>query len=259
MAIESKSVSVDVKKWRARVARAEQRQKTYHGWWDAALEAYAPAATDNAAKYATEIRTNRVFTLVERKSAELFYQKPDVQVSPSPLLDTVPEGSAIAASHGTILNEKLGPDGVNVRAVAKRAIFDYLMFGAGWTKIGYKAYTSEVPVATADPITGEAGIDVQPVVVKGECFWENVSPKQVLIPAEYTSTDFDKAPWLGYKFELSLVEAKRLYGDAIPEDYKGGEKDDDLRFDHGDEGGGAQPQVPGHPRQGAVKCGDCHG
>jgi hypothetical protein len=220
----------DAKSWKDRIGKAKQLRKSYESWWDASLKAYSPQVSESPDNYGLEIRTNRTYTLVERKSAELFYQKPDVQVSPSPLLDALPEGASIAQIHHDILNEKLGLDGVNVKAVARRAIFDYLLFGAGWTLVGYQAYTQDVP--QADPMTGE--VVVQPVPIASECFIENLSPRQVLVPSELKTTDMDKAPWLGRQLEYSLKEAKRLY--PLPDDFHGSGRDKESAFQHGPNG-----------------------
>jgi hypothetical protein len=271
--------------WKDRINRAHERQKTQHAWWEASQQAYSPSLKDTKPNdYRDAISTKRIFTIVERKLAELFYQRPELTVAPSPLLLELGElGDTIAVTHGDILNEKLGPEGVNCKRLAQRANFDYLTCGAGWTIMGYRAYQKALPqqVPLHDPLTGEPVTEpvldpmtgmpqmqppqmdpatgmpaldpmtgmpvtqpvtrpvmetrVVPVTVKSECFWENISPKQTLIPAEWKSTDFDKAPWLGWKGEMALTEAKRLLN--LPKDFTGAKSnasDGDQKFDHGD-------------------------
>lgn len=230
----------DIGAWKGRIDRAVKRQALYHVWWEAAKEAYAPSVTTAPGDYQKNLSTNRVFTIVERKKADLFYQKPDLTVEPSPLLEEIPGGGDIAQTHGTILNEKLGIDGVNAKRLAGRAIFDWEMYGAGWTVMGYRAYHGkpiEKPVIdprtglpVVDPLTMQPQTQAVPVIVKSECFWESISPKQALIPDDWTSTDFDKAPWLGWKFKLSLTEAKRLW--KLPDDFKGSNTTNDTKFDY---------------------------
>jgi hypothetical protein len=230
-----------VRQWKARVSKDLAKQKNYHGWWEAAIKAYSPQVNESPDKYGTCVRTNRVYTIVERKSAELFYQRPDLTVTPSPLLDEVPGGPDVAFTHASILNEKLGLDGVNIKDIARRAIFDYLMFGAGWTLMGYRTYTKDVPVPVTDlmgqPVmdefTGQPVTEMQPVPVKSECFIEGVSPKQVIIPNGWNSTNYDKGPYLGWRFKMSLTAAKRVF--TLPEDFKGSMTNvsDDMEFDHG--------------------------
>jgi len=237
--------------WKARLEKAEARQKTWHPWWEAALKSYAPSVGDNIDKFRSEVRTNRNFTLVESKLPQLFYQKPEITVAASALLDELPDGqgAAIASAHGAIVNEKLGLDGENIRAMARLVLFDNELFAHGVTKMGYRAYTKELPQAVqtpvvddlgqpvVDPLTGqpatEETIEVQPVIVKSECFWENVSPKQFLVPADFQSSDFDKAPWLAFRFTISKLDAERQYGEALPEE-RGSAAPDQHKFEHGD-------------------------
>ena len=234
--------------WRGRIARALKRQKMWHPWWEEALKAYAPSVKDDPTGYRNEVRTNRTFTIVERKSAELFYQKPEITVSAAPLLEALgPQGAVICSAQAAILNEALGTDGINSRSMARRAIFDNLLFCLGATKMGVRVYTKDVPTETpvtdefgqpvVDPLTGQpqTQVDVVPVPIKTDVFWENMSPKQFLMPADWSGGDFDKAPWLGFTFSMSLQEAKRLYGEKIPADFSGGDgKAEERQFDTGD-------------------------
>jgi hypothetical protein len=239
----------DHAQWHSRIKRARTKQALYHGWWEEALKSYSPQVSEQPEKYQSRVRTNRSFTTVERKRADLFYQRPELTVAESPLLEELPEGigAVVASTHGTILNEKIGLDGVNVKRLASNVIFDYEICGCGWSEVGYRAYTKDtptvVPVTDAmgqpvlDPMTGQPQTqpDVVPVVIKSECFWEHFSPKQALIPAEFRSTDFDQAPWLGRDFSMSLLDAKRLFN--LPADFKGSSTRDnanDMHFDYGD-------------------------
>jgi hypothetical protein len=233
--------------WHARIKKSIERDKKHWPWWDAAMKAYEPEL-DGAKSYGEQVSTKRVFTGVERKMAELFYQKPELNVAPSPLLEELGEGGdVVAMAHGDILNEKLGTDGVDVKRLAQRNAFDYLITGFGWSVMGYRAYQrsmkKQMPVM--DPTTGQpamrpavnpsTGLPVLdpmsmqpqmepvteekdvPVTVKSECFWEVISPKQKLIPDDYKSLDYDKAPWLGWRFTtITRREAKRL-GWKLPE------------------------------------------
>jgi hypothetical protein len=238
-----------IEQWRERVKRAEQRQKDYHKWWDKALSNYAPSVKETPESYQLKIRTNRAFTIVERKGASLFYRRPEVTVVPSPMLDSVPDGAAMASAHAGIINEKLGVDGVDAKALARDVIFDWELFGAGWCKLFYQSFTApterETSPAIVDPISGAeiapAVMETVDVPIKGECGIEAYSPRQQLIPADFHSTRFDKAPWLGVRFQMPLAEAKRRWKDRIREDFQGSDKggeESEQRFDHGASGDG---------------------
>jgi hypothetical protein len=77
----------DLASWRERIEKARDLRKKVARWWDANLKKYAPdQAGGDPEDYSTELNTNRDFTLVERKKADLFYQSPRIQAVPSPLL-----------------------------------------------------------------------------------------------------------------------------------------------------------------------------
>lgn len=223
--------------WRGEVSRAREIRKQWEPWWDANLKAYAPQASDAPDTYGSKVNTNRDFTLVERKKADLFYQRPDVACVPSPLFrDQAP----LLKTHEDILNEKLGLDGVNAKRLAHQALFDVLnTAGTGFTVMGYESVTVDVEVEATDPVTGLPALDPSgapvrqtvPVPVFEDCFWKHVSPKQALVPQDFRSTDWDEAPWLGYEFELPLRVAKRRWN--LPDDFKGGKPSQQTKFDHG--------------------------
>ncbi len=245
---DEKTPAQTAKEWAGRIRRAQQRQKAWHPWWEAAFEAYTPSVKDNPKDYSGQVRTGRIFTIVERKSAELFYQKPDLTVSPSPLLEALgDQGVQVASAQGAIVNELLGLDGVNVRRLARRGIFDHLLFSIGPGRMGWRAYTKDTPTSVPvmddagqpvlDPMTGQPQTQVQvvPVTIKGEVFWEPMSPKQFVFDADFDSNDFDTCPWVGEKFRMGLIEAKREFGaDKFPDDFKGSMSGDDPAFDQGD-------------------------
>jgi hypothetical protein len=217
------------KLWKGLIDKALEIQEQYHPWWEQALKNYQPSVKENPREYSLEVRTNRSFAIVERKKADMFYQRPDVQVSPSKLLEAIPNNAPMASAHATIINDKLGRHGVNAKSLARDCVFAYELFGAGWSKIFYRAHTKvvEQPVRdqmgqpVTDPVTMAPVTESVPVVIKAEFGWEPISNKQVLIPADFRSTDFDKAPWLGMRFTMSTREARLIWGDKIPEGFKG--------------------------------------
>ena len=68
----------------------------------------------------------------------------------------------------------------------------------------------------------QLGPDGQPVTVPvpiyQEIFWEHLSPKMILIPASFNDTEYDKAPWLGWRFRLPLEVGKRMF--HLPTDFE---------------------------------------
>jgi hypothetical protein len=187
------------------------------------------------------VNTNRDFTLVERKKADLFYQRPDVSAIPSPLLA---DHADLLDTHSAILNEKLGLDGVNGKRLVHQVLFDVLCpRGTGWTVMGYESVTVPTPTPDPnwqppnDPLTGQPDATAQapmvmaPTPIYEDCFWRWLSPNQALIPADFRSTIWDDAPWLGYRFMLPVRMAKRK--GWVPKDFKGAPASNELYFDHG--------------------------
>jgi hypothetical protein len=81
-----------------------------------------------------------------------------------------------------------------------------------------------------DPVTGLPR--TVPVPVAERCFWEHFSPKQAIIPHDFRSTEWDKAPYLGYQFTLPLTEANRKKY-RLPPEFTGTKPDGTQHFDHG--------------------------
>jgi hypothetical protein len=227
--------------WTGNLAKAREVRKTVQTWWDANLKQYAPAPSDDPDEYGSKLNTNRDFTLVERKKADLFYQRPDVTGIASPLFAGQ---EALIETHTTILNEKLGLDGVNAKDLVHRVLFDVLCpAGTGATVMGYENVSILVPMEQPmgePPAEGALGLEapppvpqtvMQPSTVYEECFWRWLSPKQVLLPHDLRTTIWDDAPWLAFEFEMPVKAAKRK--GWVPADYAGTAPSDETRFDHG--------------------------
>lgn len=215
-----------IRQWEEDIEQARALRATVASWWDANVEAYAPKPSDDPSDYGSKLNTNRDFTLVERKKADLFYQVPDVQAVPQPLMVG---NEAILDVHTDILNAKVGIYGVDGKDLVHRVLFDVLCpAGTGFTVMGYEQFGPMM--GDIDPTTGQP-VSVQ-VPVHADIFWKWISPKQVLIPASYRSTRWDDAPWLGFEFEwpLAVVKAKGW----VPETFRGdASKSDELYFDYG--------------------------
>src|SRR4030095_6742447 len=220
-----------VKSW---FPAAEQELDRYSTLWKKNLDSYAPPPETLAKdREDYQVNTNIDFRQAEQKKAQLWFDTAQVQLSPTePLSDAVlsamptPDGqgsqeqqlSAAISLHQTILNQMLGPDGVNAKRTVQSAILDVLV-PAGWgvTHIGYTAYTKDVQ--TLDPMTMMPTVAKVPVYE--EYFWTRVPPESLLVPADFKSTDFDKAPWIAIKFRIPLSVARRECGAKIPEEFKG--------------------------------------
>lgn len=240
----------DLKNWRSQIAKAREVRQQEARRAEANLKAYAPTVDTNPDDYDHHINTNRDFTLVERKKADLFYQSPEIAAKASPLFEGHED---LLDTHVAILNEKLGLDGVNAKAMVHQVLFDVLCpWGTGFTIMGYESTTVPTPVTkpTLHPMTGQPmmGPDgkpleepvlhpvtqeplMAPVPVHEECFWEWFSPWRMLKPADFRSSEWDKAPWLGMEVEIPIRTAKRK--GWVPDDYEGAPAGKELHYDDG--------------------------
>src|SRR5581483_8073956 len=231
----------DLALWHGNIEKSIALTKTVRAWWDANLKKYAPDQSKDPSGYGEEINVNRDFTLVERKKADLFFQRPEVSAVASPLLADRPE---LLDTHTAILNEKLGLDGVHAKRLVHQVLFDVLCpAGTGWTVMGYESVT--IPTPTPDPMwqppidpttgqpdpTAQAPTIMAPVPVYEDCFWRWLSPTQALVPENFRSTLWDDAPWLGHRFLMPLRAAKRK--GWVPDTFKGTIPTQELYFEHG--------------------------
>ena len=69
-----------------------------------------------------------------------------------------------------------------------------------------------------------------PVPIWEKLFWKRLSPKKVVIPVGFASTNYDDAPWLAAKFTCTLNEARLLYN--LPDDFEAKAGKDEDKFDH---------------------------
>lgn len=236
------AIPIDASYWKGAIDDARAMKKTVQGWWDANLKSYAPKASDNPDGYGARVNTNRDFTLVERKKADLFYQSPEVACVPSPLFAGQEE---LLDAHTTLLNAHLGLHELNAKAMVHRVLFDVLCpAGTGWSVMGYEQaavpVVEQVAVGTQPmpgavlglggpaPVTEDQTVQVP---IYERCFWRWFSPKQALVPRELTSSDWDEAPWLGMEFEIPVKVAARQ--GWVPADFSGSSPSPELHFDVG--------------------------
>src|SRR5690606_39477658 len=70
-------------------------------------------------------------------------------------------------------------------------------------------------------------------ILHERCFWEHLSPKQLIIPHDFRSTQWDRAPYLGYEFTLPLTETNRQRY-KLPPEFRGSRpRAQEQHFDHG--------------------------
>src|SRR5262252_10083045 len=213
--------------WQSRIERARARRRVVEDEWQKNIDNYAGKPLhDRPAK--DWVNPNVDFADVEQKKAQLFFTTPEVHCTPKQPLGT-PLAATILIKQA-VLNDKLGPNGVDAKRLIDKLTFDALCpSGWGASKIGYEVTTRPV----TDPMSGQQ-VDVP---VYEEYFWEHFSPKKLLVPDDFYDNDYDRAPWIGMEFSLPFLVAKRKYN--LPEDFTGKTTQDDNVFEQMQPGSGA--------------------
>jgi hypothetical protein len=213
--------------WKDQIQTAEDKRKTYQeGDWDRNVQSYLGKTLSSRPEFDT-VTVPKDFSNVERKKAELFFQNPEINLTPRlPGLDDA------VNIFQAVLNHYLGPNGVDASTMMTEVTFDCQMTGLLVTKIGYENFdagaqsvqTGERPVEGPPPQVPGAVLGLSepppqmepimgqmPNIVHERYFWQRVSPAAVLIPPNFTGFNYDRAPWLGFTFEDDWEVIKRRY------------------------------------------------
>lgn len=216
--------------WADEVEQTKKRRKKEIKTWKANLDRYCgekPVLQGIAKRDILSVNVD--FEKVEAKKSQLFFQQPDVQLTPRQGQDR--ETTALFRD---VINYYLGPDEANVLATIDEIMLDVLCpAGIGPSKIGFEEVKLPVSVAVQDPATGQPVIDPatnQPKMqtvnkrVYARYYWERISPSRVLIPKGWTNQNWDRAPWLGFEYDLDDSDKNRS---MRPGPSGGGDDNDD--------------------------------
>ena len=239
-----------VREWIARIELDRQRRKRESDKWKALYEAYLPphnqGLTYATQQSSTDINSNIHFRNTHLKQAEIFAQWPELILTPlAPLGDlrnpqtgqpTSPD--EIVAIKRAVLNKLLGRDHAYAELTAKSCLFDiFQTSGIAATKIHYQADMQAPPADAATEPTPQPGAILglgapaiappQPVAVNERWRWDHFSAEKLIIPADWHSTMFDEAPYLGMEFvEVLTEQARKAYN--LPADFQPNVSRDDL-------------------------------
>lgn len=95
------------------------------------------------------------------------------------------------------------------------------------------------------PVTEPAFKD-EPYVADESYFWEEFPTEDLLLPVDFVGSRFDRAAWLGMKFEMDFAQAKKAYG--LSDDFAATIQTprETLSTDRQSREGGALKQVEGY-------------
>ena len=193
--------------WGDQVTQAKKRRKKELPLWKANLDRYRGVKPQLSGFNRRDVvGVNIEFSKTEAKKSQLFFQQPDVQLTPRQ-----GQTAEAVALFREVLNFYLGPDEINAASLVDEILLDVLCpAGLGFTKIGFEEalIQKQLPVQDAtgqpqiDPVTQQPQTQTVPQRVYGRWYWERISPARALIPSGWTSQNWDRAPWLGFEYDL---------------------------------------------------------
>src|SRR5262245_3386971 len=217
--------------WRAKIDASKETIKTLARdfTWGKNVERYVAKGLQKAPEDHTVVLP-KDYSYTEQKKPLLFYQLPEVALTPSR-----PDVSMETAElFQAVLNYKAGACEMNLKASIDECLVDALVpAGVGILKLGYEAFVNpqqpqkEQQVGEEpqiDPISGQpvVGLDGQPAmqpvmatvpnVIRERYFGERVSPVDFLFDNSFRSSDWKKCSWMGIKFRMSALMVSALWG-----------------------------------------------
>lgn len=211
--------------WNEQITGAKEKVDTYKDEWNRNVQSYLTKMLDKVADQ-DRVVVPLDFANIESKKAGLFFQTPEVQLTAKqPGLE-----DAIAIFQA-VIEHQVSPDGVDALGMMREVLFDALCpSGLMISKIGYESFEDgmiEVPTGEMQPDPNAAPqpgsvLGLQPVpqvpvtapapnVVFERYFWRRISPAKILIPTDFKGGNYDRAPWLGFEFDLDWEVAKNIY------------------------------------------------
>jgi hypothetical protein len=171
------------------------------------------------------------YSYTEQKKAQVFFQVPELHLEA-----LRPDSEAAAPLAQAVINQCLGPYGVHAKAMMFETLADVLCStGYGVTVIGYTPtqdgtepiVVGQRPVPVSQPgavlglqpaVTMEPIIEAKPKIIAESYHWDRIPPGFLRVPAEFRGSDFDKAPWLAYRFADDVKDEKDARGSSRSDD-----------------------------------------
>jgi hypothetical protein len=218
--------------WQARLDAAVKAADAKKKAWKPFVTAYMVRTSGKSASGDHEVRVPLTYAYVELKKSQLRFQVPEVNLKPKR-----PEFAGSVRAFEGALNHELKEAGAD--AMLDMVTTDVLICGIAAVKVGYFAdiRTRQVPVMgpmvdvygqpmPVDPMTGQPTQPVQqldPVTrepvfqpedyVAHECYYgDRIAPENLLIAADFTGGDYDRAAFLAHRFQIDVPTAIRRYG-----------------------------------------------
>jgi hypothetical protein len=219
--------------WLNRIKAARSRRDDLVSDWQTNVDRRrVRTGTESSGK--TTVPKDWSFT--KAKIAQLYSQTPEVRLTPR-----FPEFEPAVSPFGRELNDTIVR--VNVGSTIEENLSDVAnAAGIGAVKVGCDKRTAEVMVPLTDPMIGGMGAPPEMVpttkVVDLKYLVDRISPADLLIPTDFTGSDYDKARWLGHDDRMTWTQAVASLGlteeqkeDVLDRDKRGRGTDGSLNTD----------------------------
>lgn len=209
--------------WTARIEAATKAADAKRKEWQAYVTSYMVRTPEIQIGPDHQITVPLEFAYVELKKAQLAFQVPEVNLKPKR-----PEYANATRAFEGALNHELGESGAD--QLLDLVLTDVLLCGIAAAKVGYYADIRSRPVPVmapaVDPMTGQPGPEApqidpmtgEPMMrdepyIAHECYYgDQIPPENLLFPPEFTGGDYDRAAYLGHRFQLDVRTAIQRYG-----------------------------------------------
>jgi len=203
--------------WWDEVDRAVRINDEHAAAWQTNLDYYAgtPLTSAPTTDY---VNVNVDYAQTEVIVSQLFFDTPELQVVPGAGFEPTAPG---VVAFKNLLNAILGADHIDALTTTLKAIKSCVaVSGVGPTVIGYQPTIQQIPPGGVSQPGAVLGLSQPtPVPVYEQWFWDTLSNKKFLRPADFHDTAFDTAPWLAMKARLPLRAARRIC--PLPPDFEG--------------------------------------
>lgn len=216
--------------WWAQIDRDERVREKLAPLWKQNLNRYKGGAVNLPGLDSSDTTTvNKDFANTEAKKSQLFGQLPSLNLAAKRQADI-----AVAPVAQAVMNGMLEHD-LDTFPTVHEVLTDVICpSGVGFVESGYQAYFGapiKEPVMVPgpiDPMTGQPGPPTQAIGPDGQPQFEKIpnllrerfyrdhfSPMKAIVPSFFVGSDYDKAPYLGRRFNMPIAQAKQEFGPDV--------------------------------------------
>jgi hypothetical protein len=221
--------------WRNRIAAARKRIEDVVQLWQDNVDARRGKLEETDSS-TTRVSVNQDWPLTKAKVAQLYSQTPEIRLSPR---DQAAQQAV--AVFGRELNAAIAE--ATVGMTVEEVLADVInASGIGGAIVSCERRTAPTEVPAIDPSTVPPGMAVPMMVVDAPTDVlhkvERISPADLLVPSDFTGSNYDQSRWLGHRGRMTWPQATRSLGlteqqkeDVLGSDKRAGSTTNSLNTD----------------------------